>query len=169
LRSLALCFSRQFGEIAPRFIGISARFWQAGCSLAGMTSGIGNRQKAILAIDDESDFLLLLKDALQCHGYTVHTASDPIDALKVYQEKRDEIGMVLLDYLFPEMSGDTVFDELQRFNPDVRVVLVTGCEESVAENMLTKGLRGYLQKPFDLTDLTQKVRDAINAPELSTD
>jgi DNA-binding NtrC family response regulator len=134
-----------------------------------MTSGNGSQQKSILAIDDESDFLLLLKDALQCHGYTVHTASDPKDALKVYKEKRDEIGMVLLDYLFPDTSGDTVFDELQRFNPDVRVVLVTGCEESVAENMLTKGLRGYLQKPFDLDVLAQKVRDAINAPVLSTD
>jgi DNA-binding NtrC family response regulator len=134
-----------------------------------MASGIGNRRNAILAIDDESDFLLLLKDALQCHGYTVHTASDPKDALKVYQERHEEIGMVLLDYLFPEMSGDMVLEELQRFNPDVRVVLVTGCEESVAENMLAKGLHGYLQKPFDLPVLAQKVRDAINAPALSID
>jgi len=46
----------------------------------------------------------------------------------------------------------------------VRVVLLTGCEASVADKMLKKGLRGYLQKPFDLPDLAQKVRDAINAP-----
>jgi CheY-like chemotaxis protein len=50
--------------------------------------------------------------------------------------------MVLLDYLLPEMSGELVFENLQRLNPDVRVVLLTGCEESVADKMLKKGLRG---------------------------
>jgi FixJ family two-component response regulator len=72
--------------------------------------------------------------------------------------------MVILDFLLPQMSGDVVFEELQRLNPDVRVVLLTGCEDYVAERMFKKGLRGYLQKPFDLQQLAQKVRDAINAP-----
>jgi CheY-like chemotaxis protein len=62
------------------------------------------------------------------------------------------------------MSGDLVFDELQRLNPDVRVVLLTGCEESVAEKMFRKGLRGYLQKPFGIRELGQKIRDAIDVP-----
>jgi DNA-binding NtrC family response regulator len=134
-----------------------------------MSSGNGNQQHAILAIDDERDFLLLLKAALESHGYKVHTACNSEDAFRVYKEKCEEIGMVLLDYLLPEMSGDMIFEKLQSFNPDVRVVLVTGCEEHVAEDMFMKGLRGYLQKPFDLTDLAQKVRDAINAPVLSMD
>jgi len=134
-----------------------------------MSQGNGRQGHAILAIDDEADFLLLLKAALECHGYSVHTATNPGDAIKLYEEKRDEISMVLLDYLLPEMSGDVIFEKLQDFNPDVRVVLVTGCEETVAENMLTNGLRGFLQKPFDLSVLTQKVRDAIEAPVLSTD
>ncbi|HUJ10391.1 MAG TPA: response regulator [Verrucomicrobiae bacterium] len=133
-----------------------------------MTSGVASQRHGILAIDDESDFLLLLKAALECHGYEVHTASNPKEAIRFYGERRRDISMVLLDYLFPETSGDAVFESLQRLNPDVRVVLVTGCEESVAEDMLRKGLRGYLQKPFDLPDLAQKVSDAINAPSLSS-
>jgi DNA-binding NtrC family response regulator len=118
----------------------------------------------IFAIDDEKGFLGLLKVALECHGYTVHTASNPKEAIAFYKERWRDIGMVFLDFLMPGMPGDLVFDELQRLNPDVRVVLLTGCEDSVAEKMFQRGLRGYLQKPFSLPDLAQKVRDAIHDP-----
>lgn len=59
---------------------------------------------------------------------------------------------------------EVVFENLQRLNPDVRVVLLTGCAESIADKMLKTGLRGYLQKPFSLPDLAQKIRDAIDTP-----
>ncbi len=132
-----------------------------------MISGNRPQKVCILAIDDEEGFLSMLKSALECYGFVVHTASSPNEAIKFYQERGGDISIVLLDYLLPEMSGDSVFEELQRLNPDVRVVLLTGCEESVADRMRQKGLRGYLQKPFDLPDLARKVRDAINAPVLA--
>jgi DNA-binding NtrC family response regulator len=126
------------------------------------------RQKeCILAIDDEEGFLGILKMTLVSQGFLVHTASSPSEAIKLYEEHRRDISMVLLDYLLPEMSGDQVFENLQRLNPDVRVVLLTGCEESVADQMLKRGLRGYLQKPFNLPDLAQKVQDTLNAPVLA--
>ena len=77
--------------------------------------------------------------------------------------------MVLLDYLLPDMSGEWIFENLRALHPGVRVVLLTGCEESVADRMLKRGLRGYLQKPFDLPEFIQSVRDAINAPALDTE
>jgi DNA-binding NtrC family response regulator len=129
-----------------------------------MTSSNSPQKECILAIDDEEGFLGMLKAVLECYGFMVHTASSPNEAIKLYKERGQNISMVLLDYLLPEMSGELIFDNLQRLNPDVRVVLLTGCEASVADKMLKKGLRGYLQKPFDLPDLAQKVRDAINAP-----
>ena len=72
--------------------------------------------------------------------------------------------MVLLDFLVPPTVGDFVFDELQRLNPDVRVVLLTGFEEPVAYKLFQKGLRGYLRKPFSLPDLARRVEDAISTP-----
>jgi DNA-binding NtrC family response regulator len=127
-----------------------------------------SQQNCILAIDDEEGFLSLLKIALECQGFTVHTASTSHEAIKLYEERWRDIGMVFLDFLLPQMSGDLVFEELQRLNPDVRVVLLTGCEESVADKLFQKGLRGYLQKPFNLPDLVQRVRDAIGAPAVSS-
>jgi DNA-binding NtrC family response regulator len=132
-----------------------------------MAPGNRSQQTSILAIDDEEGFLGMLKMALEFEGFIVHTASSPSEAIKLYGERWREIGMVLLDFLLPQMSGDVVFDELQRLNPDVQVVLLTGCEESVADKMFQKGLAGYLQKPFNLTDLAEKVQNAIDDAALA--
>ncbi len=56
--------------------------------------------------------------------------------------------MVLLDYLIPDMTGDLVFECLRQKNPDVRVILLTGCEDSVARTMFETGLRGLSRNPF---------------------
>ena len=66
----------------------------------------------------------LLKATLDGHGYRVHTASCPNQAIKLYEERGREISMVLLDFLLPKMSGDMVFENLQRLNPDVRVIFL---------------------------------------------
>ena len=131
-----------------------------------MTTG-DTRQHRILAIDDEEGFLSLLKVALECQGYGVHIASDAQEALRFYEQRWRDVNMVCLDFLLPGMTGDQVFDKLQHLNPDVRVVLLTGCEESVATKMFQRGLRGYLQKPFNLPDLAQRVRAAIDSPAIS--
>jgi DNA-binding response OmpR family regulator len=98
----------------------------------------------------------------------VYTASSAKEAISVFRDNRHDIGMVLLDFLLPDMSGEWIFENLRSLDPDVRVVLLTGCEESVANRMLKRGLRGYLQKPFDLPELVERVRDAINSPVLDS-
>ena len=109
----------------------------------------------------------MLKAALECFNFIVHTASSPKEAITLYRDHQRDISMVLLDYRLPGSSGELVFENLQCLNPDVRVVLLTDHQESVADKMLAKGLRGYLQKPFSLLDLAQKIRNAINAPVLA--
>jgi two-component system, cell cycle sensor histidine kinase and response regulator CckA len=127
-----------------------------------------SKNECVLAVDDEADFLDMLKAALECYGFTVHTATTSKEALIVYRDHQNEIGMVLLDYLLPEMSGEWIFENLQCLNPEVKVVLLTGCEESVSNRMLKRGLRGFVQKPFSLPELVQSVRDAINSPALAS-
>jgi len=148
--------------------GLAANIGKLNATSTGMAPNNCLQRECILAIDDEPGFLGLLKSQLESQGYAVHTASNSEEAIKVYQERGQEIGMVLLDYLLPKMSGDLVFDELQRLNPEVRVVLVTGCEKSVAAKLFQRGLRGYLQKPYRLPALFQKVQDTISAPPSSS-
>jgi len=132
-----------------------------------MASTNGSASHCILAIDDEEGFLGFLKAALERLGYRVLIASNPLKALMVYEERWREIDVVVLDFLLPPLTGDFVFDELQRFNPDVRVVLLTGYEESVPHEMFQKGLRSSLGKPFKLTDLARELEFAISSPVVS--
>jgi len=118
-------------------------------------------QKLVLAIDDEPEILEILTQCLESEGFQVLAAGGPKVGLDVYERRWQEIGLVLLDYLMPDLTGDVVFECLQRINPDVRVILLTGCDDQVARKMFEAGLRGYIQKPFYIDDLVQRVRDEM--------
>lgn len=76
-----------------------------------MASSNCSPKRSILAIDDEESFLGFLKEALERLGYRVFNASNPLEALMVYEERWREIDMVVLDFLLPPLTGDFVFDE----------------------------------------------------------
>jgi two-component system cell cycle sensor histidine kinase/response regulator CckA len=118
--------------------------------------------KLVLAIDDEPEILEIIKQCLEMEGFQVLTAPGPKEGIKLYEERGTEVGVVLLDYLMPDMTGDLVFECLRQKNPDARVILLTGCEDSVARKMFEAGLRGFLQKPFYLDDLVGRVREELN-------
>ena len=121
-----------------------------------------NPPKLILAIDDEPEILEIVKQCLEMEGFQVLTASGPKEGLKLYEERGPEIGVVLLDYLMPDMTGDLVFECLRQKNPDARVILLTGCEDSVARKMFETGLSGLIQKPFYIDDLVNRVREELS-------
>ena len=132
-----------------------------------MDSSKDSPKRCVLAIDDDEVLLGYLTAELEFQGFKVLTATTPQSAIWIYEEKWREIDVVLLDFLLPPLSGDFVYDELQRLNPDVRVVLLTGFDEAVADRMFQRGLRAYLKKPFKLAELTQKVQEVIQMPPAS--
>ena len=117
----------------------------------------------ILAIDDEPELLDVVRQFLECEGFKVLAATDPKTGLDLYEKHWREIDVVLLDYMMPEMNGDEVFDSLQRINPDVRVILLTACDDHVAAPLFERGLRGYISKPFYFDKFVQTVRDQIES------
>src|SRR5580704_15972880 len=126
-----------------------------------MNDGAVTPQKFVLTIDDEPDVLDVIKECLESEGFAVIAAPGAKSGLDVYEKRWEEIGVVLLDYLMPDMTGDLVFECLQRINPDVRVLLLTGCDDRVGRGMFEAGLRGFIQKPFYIDDLTQRVREEL--------
>ena len=95
-------------------------------------------------------------------GFQVLTAPGAKAGIKVYEERGPEIGVILLDYVMPDMTGDLVFECLRQKNPDARVILLTGCEDAVARKMFEAGLRGFIQKPFYIDDLVNRVREELS-------
>jgi two-component system, cell cycle sensor histidine kinase and response regulator CckA len=125
-------------------------------------SGI-SQQDCILAIDDEAAILDIVKTALEPDGYTVHMASTPAEGIQFYEQHWRSIKSVLIDFMMPEMTGDIVVEHLQRINPDIRVLLLSGCYVLEGNNEFEGRLHGYIRKPFSVDVLALRVKDAIDS------
>jgi len=126
-------------------------------------SGGEARAATILAVDDESTVLALAKDVLEMHGYSVLTARNGEEALRVFRTHREEIALVLLDLTMPVMGGRECFREMRRIDPKVRVVISSGfSSESSASELLGDGALDYLQKPYDIDTLARAVTAALH-------
>ncbi|KAA3612000.1 MAG: PAS domain S-box protein [Calditrichaeota bacterium] len=116
----------------------------------------------VLIVDDEDTIRALGRQALEKSGFSVLTAEDGREGLKVYKKSMDEISVVLLDMTMPHMNGEETFRELRQLNPKIKVILSSGYNEQEATNNFTgKGLAGFLQKPYRASELIEKVRDLI--------
>lgn len=118
------------------------------------------RRPQILAVDDEPEILNILELLLTGEGYRVLTAGQAA-GLRLFEQQWRDIDLVLLDYLMPGLTGDVVFENIRRINPDARVLLLTACDNHVAEPLLAHGLRGYIHKPFLLDDLLRVIREQL--------
>jgi CheY-like chemotaxis protein len=123
----------------------------------------GNRE-LILLVDDEVEIAELASAMLTEEGYKLIIARDGFEALRIYQQISQQIGLVILDFFLPVMDGDAVFDELRALNPDVAVVLSSGfAEQSKLGNMLAQGLRGFIPKPYTREKLLEQVRSTLDS------
>jgi CheY-like chemotaxis protein len=123
----------------------------------------GNREYVLL-IEDEPEVAELAASMLADEGYKVIIAHDGFEALKIYQVAARQIALVILDFFLPVMDGDGVFDELRAINPNVNVVLSSGfAEQSKIASMLSRGLRGFIPKPYTQEKLLEQVRTALDA------
>jgi len=114
----------------------------------------------VLLVDDEETIRALGQEMLTVFGYRVLTACDGRDALEVYRRNRDEIVCVILDLTMPHMDGEQAFRELRRECPGLRVIISSGYnEQDVARRFVGKGLAGFIQKPYKLSELRQKMRE----------
>lgn len=113
----------------------------------------------ILLVDDEETIRAIGSDMLRELGFDVVCAEDGEKALEIFRHKRDEISLVLLDLTMPHMSGDETFRELRRIDAQVRVVMSSGfSEQEVTQKFLGKGLSDFIQKPYTLQSLKEKLR-----------
>jgi CheY-like chemotaxis protein len=117
---------------------------------------------AILVVDDEPAIRELARAALEGEGFRVLEASDGTEAVALYFDRRDDIGLVLTDMTMPRMHGDEALAAIRAAGGEVRAVLMTGYSEGeAAARFESLGLRGILTKPFLPAELVEKVRAAL--------
>lgn len=125
-----------------------------------------SKKYTVLAVDDESDVLLIVKTALQAEGYNVFTAPDGADALKTAHDEKPDL--ILLDVMMPGMDGFEVLTKLREdeVTRDIPVIMLTGLSERERmRSAIASGTKYYIVKPFEFQDLISKVRLAIEDSE----
>ncbi len=117
----------------------------------------------ILLVDDEELVRNVTAKLLRHLGYEVVTASDGQEAVEFYQERWKHITLVVLDLIMPRMNGRECLRALRSINPNVKAVLITGCDKtSATQDILDDGVQGLLQKPFELTQLSTVIAQAMD-------
>ena len=119
--------------------------------------------ETILIVDDEEMLRDILYESLKDEGYNVLTASDGIEALKIYAEKKDTISLVITDLGMPHMGGEELFAKLQAMNPNVKVIVSSGfLDTSTRSELLRSGIKDVLAKPYRFDTIFATIRRIIN-------
>ncbi len=118
----------------------------------------------VMIVDDEDFVIVLAERVLADAGYRVITARDGFEAIEYYRKRKDEIALVILDFTMPVMDGADVFKELQEINPKVPVVLSSGfTEQDQLRSMLSRGLLGFIPKPYNQQKLLTQIRATLDS------
>jgi CheY-like chemotaxis protein len=118
--------------------------------------------ETILLVDDEDMIIESAGEMLEELGYTVLTAKGGKEALQILKQNKQKIDMVILDMIMPDMSGSDTYNGLMEINPNLKVLLCSGYSvDGQATEILDRGCEGFIQKPFNLRDLSTKVRETF--------
>ena len=116
----------------------------------------------ILLVEDEEMVADIGRQMLERLGYRVLVARSGAEALALYEQRQAEIDLVILDMIMPGMGGGAVFDRLRSINPQAMVLLSSGYSlNGQALDILNRGCRGFIQKPFSIGQLEQKIREIL--------
>ena len=114
----------------------------------------------ILVIDDEEDLCLLFKTILQAEGYTVLTALNGYDGIKINQKSDPDI--IFLDLKMPGISGIDTLRRIRKKDPDVIVIIITGYGDAeTIRDAASLNVYEYMAKPFNNETIIMTIKEAI--------
>lgn len=119
----------------------------------------GNGQ-TILVIDDEAAILEITRQTLEANNYRVITATDGAEAVAIYAKRQSEISLVITDIEMPYMNGRAAIQAMQRINPNIKVIAVSGFTQNGNKLEKTVNTR-FLDKPYTSEKLLLAIHDML--------
>ncbi len=117
----------------------------------------------ILVVDDEVAIRKITKTSLETYSYRVLTASDGIEAIALYAQHKADISLVLIDMMMPEMDGPTTIRTLQKIDPQVKIIGVSGLvSNDKLAKVATLGVKTFLAKPYTTQELLTTIDEFLN-------
>ncbi len=118
----------------------------------------------ILIVDDEEMIREIGREMIATLGYQVLVAVGGEEAIDICRHRKEQIDLVILDLIMPSMSGTETFDRLRAQNPRIKILLSSGYSiNGQADSVMKRGCNGFIQKPFNLKELSHKIDKIIGS------
>lgn len=119
--------------------------------------------ETILLVDDEDIITDAMVELLEQIGYKVFWARSGKEAITIYKNNKNRINLVILDIIMPDILGGETFDRLKEINPEIKVLLSSGYSlDDQATAIMDRGCCGFMQKPFNIKELSLKLREVLD-------
>ncbi len=119
--------------------------------------------ESILLVEDEPTILRMTRMMLERKGYSVLSAATPIEAMEKAKEHSGSIDLLMSDVVMPVMNGRDLAEKIIALYPDIKLLFMSGYTEDIIahQGVLDDGV-AFIQKPFSLADMTEKVRNVLD-------
>jgi PAS domain S-box-containing protein len=123
--------------------------------------------ETVLLVDDEAIVLDVSVQMLNKMGYEVLAAHSGREAIEIFKQNNDKVAIVILDLIMPGMNGGEVYERLKGIDANVKVLLSSGYSiDGQAAEIINRGCDGFIQKPFKIYELSNKLREIISKQEV---
>ena len=117
----------------------------------------------VLVVDDEEPVRELCRQYLKDMGLQALSAADGREAVTIFKQHADDITLIILNLTMPHMDGVATLHELRRLQPDVRVIIISGHDtQTTAKNFINDKPDGFIQKPFKMQELQEKITEILH-------
>jgi PAS domain S-box-containing protein len=117
----------------------------------------------ILVIEDEEILRMTTQALLEDLNHTVVMAGSATDGIKLYKDHIDEIDLILLDMIMPDMNGEECFHIIRDLNPEVKIVLNSGYSRSASlDSLLEQGNCSFIKKPYRVKDMQELICNMLS-------
>jgi two-component system, cell cycle sensor histidine kinase and response regulator CckA len=141
----------------------------APAALETPSSRVHGGSETVLVVEDEDAVRRLMRTTLEGAGYTVLEAQDGLEAVTLYDQKRDTVRLVVTDVIMPHLDGGALAEWMSSVGSSIKVLFISGWTGAVLES---KGvfLTGapFLSKPFSPEELLLKVREVLDGGRAGT-
>ena len=122
--------------------------------------------ETILLVDDEDIIIDVGQAMLKKLGYRVVISKSGLEAIEKIKDFGNKIDLVIIDLIMPGMDGGKTFDRIREIHPQMPVLLSSGYAiNSQAREILQRGCNGFIQKPFNIAELSQKIGNIVEAAQ----
>ena len=130
--------------------------------MASEGAASSTEKHTILLVDDEEMITDAIGSLLEKVGYRVICVNGGKEAVEVVEQCRDDINLVILDMLMPDMDGQKTFHRIKNIQPQLPVLMASGYNnrEQLAD-IMQNGCKGFIQKPYSLAQLHPTIQSIL--------